>query len=94
MDTDTAAGLRWHPRATKLDRDARRAVVQARFSARRMVADHLAFYHDVVSGRIRPPHRVGVGSVRWKPPPGRLAIGTNVPSPAGRRHLPNRSSPA
>jgi glycosyltransferase involved in cell wall biosynthesis len=37
----------------KLDRRACRAAVEARFSARRMVADHLAFYHDVITGDMR-----------------------------------------
>ena len=34
-----------------LDRRACRAAVEARFSMERMVADHLAFYRDVVAGR-------------------------------------------
>jgi glycosyltransferase involved in cell wall biosynthesis len=50
--TDEAvAAVAW---AAKLDRDACRAAVEDRFSARRMVADHLAFYRDVLTGRIRP----------------------------------------
>jgi hypothetical protein len=34
-----------------LDRHACRAVVEARFSAHRMAADHLALYRDVIAGR-------------------------------------------
>jgi glycosyltransferase involved in cell wall biosynthesis len=45
------AAVAW---AGKLDRRACRSAVEARFSARRMVADHVAFYHDVLAGRIRP----------------------------------------
>jgi glycosyltransferase involved in cell wall biosynthesis len=49
--TDQAvAAVAW---AAKLDRRACRATVEARFSARRMVADHLALYRDVLTGRIR-----------------------------------------
>ncbi len=49
--TDEAvAAVAW---AAELDRHACRAAVEARFSARRMVADHLAFYHDVITGHIR-----------------------------------------
>jgi glycosyltransferase involved in cell wall biosynthesis len=40
-------------RAAKLDRHACRTAVETRFSARRMVADHLALYHDVITGHIR-----------------------------------------
>jgi glycosyltransferase involved in cell wall biosynthesis len=39
--------------AAALDRHACRRAVEARFSARRMVADHLALYQDVTSGHIR-----------------------------------------
>jgi glycosyltransferase involved in cell wall biosynthesis len=39
--------------AAALDRHACRRAVEARFSARRMVADHLTLYHDVTSGHIR-----------------------------------------
>jgi glycosyltransferase involved in cell wall biosynthesis len=50
--TDEAvAAVAW---AAKLDRHTCRAAVEARFSARRMVADHLAFYREVLAGRIRP----------------------------------------
>jgi glycosyltransferase involved in cell wall biosynthesis len=40
--------------ATALDRRACRAAVQRRFSARRMVADHLALYRELSAGRVRP----------------------------------------
>ena len=40
--------------ATSLDRRACRAAVTARFSARRMVADHVAFYDEVRGGLVRP----------------------------------------
>jgi glycosyltransferase involved in cell wall biosynthesis len=39
--------------AAELDRRACRAAVETRFSARRMVADHLALYHDVISAHVR-----------------------------------------
>jgi glycosyltransferase involved in cell wall biosynthesis len=47
---EAVAAVAW---AATLDRRACRAAVEARFSARRMVADYLAFYRDVVTGRSR-----------------------------------------
>jgi glycosyltransferase involved in cell wall biosynthesis len=49
--TDQAvAAVAW---AAKLDRRACRAAAEDDFSARRMVADHIAFYRDVLAGRVR-----------------------------------------
>ena len=41
------------PRAAELDRDLCRADVETRFSAARMVADHLRLYDDILSARTR-----------------------------------------
>jgi glycosyltransferase involved in cell wall biosynthesis len=46
-------------RVGSLDRRSCRARVEARFSARRMVEDHVAFYTDVVAGRVDPPLDLG-----------------------------------
>jgi glycosyltransferase involved in cell wall biosynthesis len=48
---EAAAATTW---AGALDRRACRAAVTARFSAHRMVADHVALYHDVLARRVRP----------------------------------------
>jgi hypothetical protein len=39
--------------AAPVDRRACRAAVVARFSARRMVADYVALYHDVLARRMQ-----------------------------------------
>jgi glycosyltransferase involved in cell wall biosynthesis len=48
---EAVAAIAW---AASLDRLACRAAVTARFSARRMVADHVALYRDVLAGQVRP----------------------------------------
>jgi glycosyltransferase involved in cell wall biosynthesis len=48
---ETVAAVAW---SASLDRRACRAAVTARFTARRMVADHVALYRDVLAGRLQP----------------------------------------
>ncbi|ACL38702.1 glycosyl transferase group 1 [Pseudarthrobacter chlorophenolicus A6] len=54
------------PAAAGLDRGACRSAVQARFSAERMVADHLRLYAELLSGRLPAgvPHAAAVDQNR------------------------------
>lgn len=62
--------------AASLDRSACRAAVTAHFSARRMAADHIALYEDVLAGRIDGIGRIGqVTPLRRAAPPLRSTAG-------------------